>query len=351
MSKIGFVVPVYKVREDLLRTCVDSLLHQTYRDIEVILVDDCSPDDCGKICDELATKDQRIKVIHHEKNKGLPGARNTGIENSKSDYLAFIDGDDWVELNMAEVLLEEIEKHDADVFVYSGFREFKDRTVECTYIYEQGQRFITSEERNEFQERYLFDQTQRHVPGSFAIQSACIRLVSSRLFDKGLRFIDVKFAEDALFHLYSSECAESVVYLQHRFYHYRDTSDSMVNSYRPNADAEQVSVLKEMWKFAAMFNKNDTFKKGIYLLSFVSMQMCVWQKYYNEKNAEPLKERRKACKALFAAYPYKDVLNNVRFWELRNNQRVKYVLMYTKAYGMIVRLRTRYNQKNNKESQ
>ena len=350
MSKIGFVVPVYKVREELLRACVDSLINQTYSDIEIILVDDCSPDDCGKICDDIKNMDNRIKVFHHKENKGLPGARNTGIENSEAEYLAFIDSDDWVENNMAEILVSEINNFDADVYIYSGFRDFKQKSVECEYIYDHGKIFETYGERTEFQERYLFDQTKKHVPRSFAIQSACIRLVSRKLFEQGLRFIDVKFAEDALFHLYSCELAQKIVYLQHRFYHYRDTDASMVNSYRPNADVEQISVLKEMWKFAEAYQKNETFKKGIYLLSFVSMQMCVWQKYYNEQNPNSLRQRRKECKRLFSAFPYKKILKEIDFFSLRRNQKIKYVLMCIKAYGLIVYLRKRDKMKNGREA-
>lgn len=99
MAKISIIVPVYKV-EPYLRKCVDSILNQTFRDFELILVDDGSPDNCGKICDEYAAADGRVKVIHQQ-NGGLSAARNAGIDwvfaNSDSEYITFIDSDDWVE--------------------------------------------------------------------------------------------------------------------------------------------------------------------------------------------------------------------------------------------------------------
>lgn len=91
--KASFVIPVYNVMPYLER-CVKSVLCQTYKDFEVILVDDGSPDDCGKLCDELAKGDSRIVVIHQE-NKGLSGARNTGIDNARGEYVIFIDSDDY----------------------------------------------------------------------------------------------------------------------------------------------------------------------------------------------------------------------------------------------------------------
>lgn len=104
--EISVIVPVYKV-EPYLRRCVDSILAQTFRGFELILVDDGSPDRCGEICDEYAQKDHRVVVLHQE-NAGLSAARNAGIDwafaNSKSEYLTFIDSDDWVLPNYLECL-------------------------------------------------------------------------------------------------------------------------------------------------------------------------------------------------------------------------------------------------------
>lgn len=117
--KISVVVPVYKVR-DYLRRCVDSILSQSFRDFELILVDDGSPDDCGKICDEYAEMDNRVYVIHQE-NQGLSEARNTGIEwalkNSDSEWITFIDSDDWVHEDYLKVLLEMALKYNVDLSI------------------------------------------------------------------------------------------------------------------------------------------------------------------------------------------------------------------------------------------
>lgn len=108
MPKISVIVPVYKV-EKYLNRCVDSILTQTFTDFECILVDDGSPDNCGKICDEYAKKDKRVKAIHKQ-NGGLSDARNKGIdwtfENSDSQWIAFIDSDDWVHTKYLELLYE-----------------------------------------------------------------------------------------------------------------------------------------------------------------------------------------------------------------------------------------------------
>ena len=92
---VSVIVPIYKV-EDVLVRCLDSLCRQSLRDIEIILVDDASPDRCGEICEKYATEDSRFKVIHHPENRGLSAARNTGIAHASADFLMFVDSDDWV---------------------------------------------------------------------------------------------------------------------------------------------------------------------------------------------------------------------------------------------------------------
>ena len=111
--KISIIIPVYNV-EKYLDRCIDSIINQSLKDIEIILVDDGSPDNCPQLCDEWAKKDSRIKVIHKE-NAGLGMARNTGMQHATGEYIAFIDSDDYVDLDMYAKLLEKAELHNADI--------------------------------------------------------------------------------------------------------------------------------------------------------------------------------------------------------------------------------------------
>ena len=112
-EKISVIVPVYNV-EQYLERCVDSIINQTYTNLEIILVNDGSTDNSGKLCDELAKKDERIRVIHKE-NGGLSDARNRGIDEAESDLVGFIDSDDYIDSDMYEVLLKNLNNTDADL--------------------------------------------------------------------------------------------------------------------------------------------------------------------------------------------------------------------------------------------
>lgn len=122
MDKISVIVPVYNV-EPYIRQSLDSIVNQTYKNLEIILTDDGSPDNCGKICDEYALKDNRIKVLH-TKNNGLAEARNTGLDIATGDFIGFIDPDDFFELDMYETLYNAITKSKAGLAVcnwYNGY--------------------------------------------------------------------------------------------------------------------------------------------------------------------------------------------------------------------------------------
>ena len=110
---ISIIVPVYKV-EKYLNRCIHSIVNQTMKDLEIILVDDGSPDTCPKMCDDWAKKDKRIKVIH-QKNKGLSAARNHGIKISKGKYIGFVDSDDYIDKYMYENMVSVLIKEQGDM--------------------------------------------------------------------------------------------------------------------------------------------------------------------------------------------------------------------------------------------
>lgn len=137
-DKISVIVPIYKV-EDYLDRCIESLVGQTYSNLEIILVDDGSPDSCPTKCDEWAKRDPRIKVIHKE-NGGVSNSRNVGMKSATGDYIAFVDGDDFIHKEMYEKLLASIQQNGSDMsfcgyYVYEEekqkHREVIGRRLEC----------------------------------------------------------------------------------------------------------------------------------------------------------------------------------------------------------------------------
>ena len=125
---ISVIVPVYKT-EAYLPQCIDSILRQTYRDLEILLIDDGSPDNCGGICEEYARSDTRIRVFHTE-NKGLSAARNLGLREAKGEYIGFVDSDDWLEPDMYEILLRRLEETGTNISACGVRSEYQDRSYD-----------------------------------------------------------------------------------------------------------------------------------------------------------------------------------------------------------------------------
>lgn len=132
---ISVILPIYN-SEKYLKKCIDSIKNQTYKDLEIILVNDGSTDNSPKICDEYAKIDKRIKVIH-QKNGGQATARNAGLDASKGEYIAFVDSDDYIEKDMYELLLSMIEESHSDIAICGHKEVFEDESISSVEIFEK----------------------------------------------------------------------------------------------------------------------------------------------------------------------------------------------------------------------
>ena len=124
MPKISVIVPVYKA-EKFLATCIESILNQTYGNLEIILVDDGSPDSCGKICEKYALSDSRVKVVH-QKNAGVAAARNVGLDLAEGDYGTFVDSDDYIQPQMYEKMIRCAEHNHCDLVMCDCIKVYSD---------------------------------------------------------------------------------------------------------------------------------------------------------------------------------------------------------------------------------
>lgn len=141
-DKISIIVPIYKV-EPYLRQCIDSIIAQTYVNLEIILVDDGSPDNCGAICDEYAQKDNRIIVVH-KANGGVSSARNAGLDYSTGEYIGFVDSDDWIASDMYETLYDNLVSTNSDVSACGSYSVYMDSSIS---LFKKSEKFIFNSEQ------------------------------------------------------------------------------------------------------------------------------------------------------------------------------------------------------------
>ena len=231
MSMVSIIVPIYNI-EGYIRECIDSILAQTYPDFELILVDDGSPDNCGRICDEYAEKDVRIKVIHKE-NGGLTSARNAGLSVAKGDWIMHVDGDDWIEPDMIESLIEAAKAAEADL-VFGDF---------IKYGANAGNKQLPSwgSDKIDSLSRYIA-YSMTTIWGSIAKRSLYT--------EHSLKSPDgVSYCED--FHLIVRLChfAKKIVNVHRPFYHYRYRPTSIMSNMNRKTEADEQWVYQDTIHF------------------------------------------------------------------------------------------------------
>lgn len=227
--KVSIIVPVYNLAS-YIEECVESLRRQTYRNIEIILIDDGSADGSGDLCEKLALQDGRIRVIRQE-NRGVVAARNRGIDNAAGKYIAFVDGDDWVDSDMIETLLEEI--GEADLVTAKVYREISpNRWIEEYDRFPEG--LYSGERIYEIIKNMVYDSrsnyAQPFIPGM------CNKLFLSSLVKKICKEMDmgITYEEDAVFtYKYLLQCC-SIAVTHQGFYHYRYREGSAMHSVNAN---------------------------------------------------------------------------------------------------------------------
>lgn len=300
MAKVSVIVPVYNVQE-YLRQCLDSILVQTFSDIEVIIVDDGSTDQSREICDEYAQKDNRITVIH-KKNGGLSDARNAGLDVASSEYISFIDSDDWIHPLFFEKLLAQQERTDADI-VACTIHFFSDDhkidevwpRIEQDYVYQ----------RKEFIENFFPDVKRVIMP------SVCNKIFKRSIFSS-VRFPLGKKYEDAYVQLDIYNNAHKIVVMNTTLYEYRKRNGSITDTISDKSYLDQLEFSIRHFKY---FVANGLNRQADYALAQVVKNYLIAffaQKY----NSSECKEEFRLYSKVYYRYFFR-IMKNTQICRLQ----------------------------------
>lgn len=256
MLKFSVIVPVYNV-ENYLKRCVDSLLAQNYKDYEIILVDDGSPDKCPKICDEYAKKNEKIIVIH-KKNGGLSSARNEGIKIAKGDYLIFVDSDDfWRGENALKEISENLNKSRADVLFFNNIdfscvtkKERKlNKPINCDLIKNNNKNTVL---------KYLFN--ERQFPGAAWVTVTKTDFIKTQkiYFTEGIKAEDVDWLLNVFLNAKSFDAIDSYFYI---YLKYRDGSITGTANLK---SIEDIIYIIDKWTNIILEKKYDFIRDSVY---------------------------------------------------------------------------------------
>lgn len=314
---VSVIIPVYNV-EEYLRKCLDSVINQTYTNLEIICIDDGTQDNCGAILDEYAQKDSRIIVIHQE-NAGVAAARNQGLDIAKGEYIAFVDPDDWVEPECYETMVKQMEENpDVDLVSCNfniidniNFDKKKYQSLDnwCTYPFFGKKRV----------DQYLGTRMTGHL---------CRLLFKYSLIEKiNLKFSNYRFAEDALFIMkYLSEI-NYIYFSENKLYNYVQRQNSATTKYGTQtnplfANYSYIPQLEELYNFYKSKNKLDFFHDYIFR-RYINI-ICYTISFINPSEKEDcIKQLEKIVSFLDDDYDWGKEINWIRNKEFYRFKQLK----------------------------
>ena len=238
---ITIIVPVYNI-ENYLHQCIDSLLAQTYSNLEIILVDDGSKDNSGKICDDYAFVDSRIRVIH-KSNGGLSDARNIGLSLAMGEYIGFVDSDDWIDPDMYELLLNSAIETGSYITVCGYYREYVNQKLECC-----------SKKKVYTQEEAL-----SKLLVNIELQSHAVTKLYRKFLWDNIEFPVGKFYEDVLTTYKLFLRTNSVSVIDKCCYHYRQRIGSITN----NFECKKENLLEAVYRYKSELALYSKYKSEI----------------------------------------------------------------------------------------
>ncbi len=288
--KVSVIVPVYKV-EKYLKQCLDSIINQTLKEIEIILIDDNSPDNCGEICDEYSKKDSRVKVIHKQ-NEGLGLTRNLGMEISKGKYIGFVDSDDYIKKDMYEKLYNIAEKYNAEVVYSSDFFRVNNAGKE-----------IKIQKKNVVEREYCDEEVVNELlpniisaPPNYKQDEVIGVSVWKALYKNGvLKEHNIRFhservyiSEDAIFQIELLVHIKKAVVIPYMGYYYRKNQQSLSMKYQSNR-FEMVKILykKQLELVNDMPNKAVLIER-IQRIFIANMRLCAIQEVLSKQKIKTI---------------------------------------------------------------
>lgn len=279
--KVSIVVPVYNV-EKYLNRCLNSLLQQTCKEIEIILIDDGSTDKSAGICDKASLKDKRVKVIH-KKNQGAGCARNTGLEYATGEYIYFVDSDDYIHPNAVEKLYENAKNKNVDIcFAQMYFVNEKGKCIPSIKQYFEHvlyQPEITTK---------ILKETLGASPEAKTDTSAAMAVwqgIHRRewLIENNLKFPSERdlISEDMIFYLYAFQKAESLLYLKEcLYYHTIDNAQSLTHKYNPLRFHKIGILYREEKRIIGEIRNNDGMIERVQRMYLGNVRVCLKQTVY-----------------------------------------------------------------------
>lgn len=332
---ISIIIPVYNV-EEYLERCLESIINQTYKNLEIIIVDDGSTDNSGNIADMYSKKDKRIKVVHKQ-NEGLGLTRNAGMRIAKGKYIAFIDSDDYIELDTYEKMHEELINKNVDAVLCNFKRLTHENKIKCNCNNLKDKTYSREEI-----EKYILPSICGSKKVNILLGSACCNLYKKDIIEKNkIIFFNERdyVSEDYIFNLMYFNNCKSVQTLEANFYTYCENKNSLTQIYNPKKREKYINLYNAMKK-EVKFNK----KQSIMALDTLYIEKMRFE-IIQEVNLNPNKKQiRKNIKEICGNKKLREILKKYNGKFMTRKQKIFTILMKYRMIELLI-LAVKYNTK------
>jgi glycosyltransferase involved in cell wall biosynthesis len=322
---ISVIVPVYNV-EQYVRECLDSILAQSYRSLEVILVDDGSTDGSGTICDEYAAADSRVKVFH-QKNSGVSTARNNGLLIAKGEWVMFVDADDWLETECFETLYPYTQRG-VDVAVFGICLEHDTFSSKI---------FAESKTIANNKLILILLEYASHKKYTSLLNAPVAKLLRRSFLDENnITFMQhISYGEDTVFVLDIIDCSGRIEFNDKCFYHYRTRADSACNKYNPSS-TERIMKLYSLvsTRYEIIHKKEFASVLNAYLVQLF-LHDCIPVYYFHPDNPKRFSETKVELLEFLDKEPLKTASSETRLRDLDIKPRIKLILVRLRLLRML----------------
>lgn len=334
MNVISVIIPIYKVKIDYLRKCLDSIISQDLSFFYVYLIDDGSPDNCGTICDEYVKKSDKFKVIH-QKNQGVSVARNVGIKESNSEWITFIDPDDWIENDWAEVLLNAVETANADIIMFDYYQEFASKQTSQFFMPASGylneeylkaikiapfNQFIINGKHKEYETNVIWNKIYR----------ANLIKNNNIWFDS-----EARKGQDVIFNAEILQITSRIYYIHKPLYHYRYLQESITNRYNPNVRFYNEIAFKHYERIIEKYSLPNCYKEAFYARVLTRLYSCMRLFYFHKQNAMSFASIKSELNQILDSYPYNIALKAIDYSCLTYSEKLFVYALKKRNYKLL----------------
>ena len=329
MIKISVVVPVYKVETDYFEKCIESILNQTMRDIELIIADDGAGENIRDLTEAMSRNDCRIKVFH-QLNRGVSAARNRALECCSGKYVTFIDADDYIAEDALDKLFKRAEKDELDVLLWGSYK-FNETKKEKYMPYTDDIRIMTDIQKEQLQMKTMVGYLPCYVyPAShFGSGSTFAKLYKTDFIIKsGLRYPEgIKRAEDVNFNIRVFYAATRIGYINEHMYFYRIHSDSATFRYREDAVSILSDALYCLKDFVDEKHKSDLFIQVYYMRCIFFFLESMDTYFLHRQNPKNFRRRMSEMKQEMGMDPFCEAIKNISYKNLTAARKIPVFLM------------------------